>query len=60
MERFDSETLQRLMERLPMEYREVPLLREVEDLSYKPGGTQHGPGALPRRSAWPDSNFYQA
>lgn len=35
MERSDSETLQRLMERLPMEYREVLLLREVEDLSYK-------------------------
>lgn len=35
MERFDSETLQRLMQRLPMEYREVLLLREIEDLSYK-------------------------
>ena len=27
-----------------MEYREVLLLREVEDLSYKLGGAQHGPG----------------
>jgi RNA polymerase sigma-70 factor (ECF subfamily) len=35
MERIDSQTLSRLMERLPMEYREVLLLREVEDLSYK-------------------------
>jgi RNA polymerase sigma factor (sigma-70 family) len=35
MQRIDSETLGRLMQRLPMEYREVLLLREVEDLSYK-------------------------
>jgi RNA polymerase sigma factor (sigma-70 family) len=35
MERFASETLQRLMDRMPMEYREVLLLREIEDLSYK-------------------------
>ena len=31
----DSETLGRLMEQLPAEYREVLLLREVEDLAYK-------------------------
>ena len=35
MERIDSQTLSRLMERLPVEYREVLLLREVEDLAYK-------------------------
>jgi RNA polymerase sigma factor (sigma-70 family) len=35
MERIDSQTLTRLMERLPTEYREVLLLREVEDLAYK-------------------------
>ncbi len=35
MERIDSQTLARLMERLPAEYREVLLLREVEDLAYK-------------------------
>ena len=35
MERIDSQTLSRLMERLPAEYREVLLLREVEDLAYK-------------------------
>jgi RNA polymerase sigma-70 factor (ECF subfamily) len=35
MERLDSQTLTRLMERLPPEYREVLLLREVEDLAYK-------------------------
>ena len=35
MERLDSQTLTRLMERLPTDYREVLLLREVEDLSYK-------------------------
>jgi RNA polymerase sigma-70 factor (ECF subfamily) len=35
MERIDSQTLARLMERLPTEYREVLLLREVEDLAYK-------------------------
>jgi RNA polymerase sigma-70 factor (ECF subfamily) len=32
---FDSQTLGRLMEQLPTEYREVLLLREVEDLAYK-------------------------
>ena len=35
MERLDSQTLTRLMERLSPEYREVLLLREVEDLAYK-------------------------
>jgi RNA polymerase sigma-70 factor, ECF subfamily len=35
MERIDSQTLSRLMEQLPAEYREVLLLREVEDLAYK-------------------------
>jgi len=35
LERADSQTLNRLMEALPAEYREVLLLREVEDLSYK-------------------------
>jgi RNA polymerase sigma factor (sigma-70 family) len=34
-ERMDSQTLARLMERLPAEYREVLVLREVEDLAYK-------------------------
>jgi RNA polymerase sigma-70 factor, ECF subfamily len=35
MDSIDSQTLNRLMEKLPSEYREVLLLREVEDLSYK-------------------------
>ena len=35
MERIDGQTLSRLMQRLPAEYREVLLLREVEDLAYK-------------------------
>jgi RNA polymerase sigma-70 factor (ECF subfamily) len=35
MERIDSQTLTRLMERLHTGHREVLLLREVEDLSYK-------------------------
>ena len=35
MESVDSQTLGRLIEQLPAEYREVLLLREVEDLSYK-------------------------
>jgi RNA polymerase sigma-70 factor (ECF subfamily) len=35
MESIDSQTLNRLMEKLPSDYREVLLLREVEDLSYK-------------------------
>jgi RNA polymerase sigma-70 factor (ECF subfamily) len=35
LERVDSETLGTLMARLPAEYREVLILREIEDLSYK-------------------------
>jgi len=35
LESVDSQTLSRLMEQLPAEYREVLLLREVEDLAYK-------------------------
>jgi RNA polymerase sigma-70 factor, ECF subfamily len=35
LERLDSQTLSRLIQRLPAEYREVLLLREVEDLAYK-------------------------
>ena len=35
LERLDSQTLAQLMQRLPAEYREVLLLREVEDLAYK-------------------------
>lgn len=35
LESIDSQTLEQLMHRLPVEYREVLLLREVEDLSYK-------------------------
>jgi RNA polymerase sigma-70 factor (ECF subfamily) len=35
LESVDSQMLNRVMEQLPAEYREVLLLREVEDLSYK-------------------------
>ena len=35
MDSIDSQTLNRLMEKLPSEYRAVLLLREVEDLAYK-------------------------
>jgi RNA polymerase sigma-70 factor, ECF subfamily len=35
LESIDSQTLSRLMEQLPAEYRELLLLREVEDLAYK-------------------------
>lgn len=35
LESVESQTLGRLMEQLPAEYREVLLLREVEDLAYK-------------------------
>ena len=35
LERLDSQALSRLVQRLPAEYREVLLLREVEDLAYK-------------------------
>jgi RNA polymerase sigma-70 factor (ECF subfamily) len=35
LDRVDSETLTILMARLPAEYREMLILREIEDLSYK-------------------------
>jgi len=35
LDSIDSQTLEQIMLRLPVEYREVLLLREVEDLSYK-------------------------
>lgn len=35
LDRVDSETLNTLMARLPTEYREVLILREIEELSYK-------------------------
>ncbi len=35
LETLDSQTLERMMAHLPLEYREILLLREVEDLSYK-------------------------
>ncbi len=35
LDRVDSETLSALMAQLPAEYREVLILREIEDLSYK-------------------------
>lgn len=35
LERVDSETLTTLVAQLPAEYREVLILREIEDLSYK-------------------------
>ena len=35
LDSIDSQTLEQLMLHLPLEYREVLLLREVEDLSYK-------------------------
>lgn len=35
LEQVDSETLSRLVGQLPAEYREVLILREIEDLSYK-------------------------
>jgi RNA polymerase sigma factor (sigma-70 family) len=42
LESIDSQTLNRLMEQLPAEYREVLLLREVEDLAYKDIATVTG------------------
>ena len=42
LESIDSQTLSRLMEQLPAEYREVLLLREVEDLAYKEIATVTG------------------
>ena len=35
LDSIDSQTLSRLVEQLPAEYREVLLLREVEDMAYK-------------------------
>ncbi len=35
LDRVDSETLGTLMDQLPAEYREMLILREIEDLSYK-------------------------
>jgi RNA polymerase sigma-70 factor, ECF subfamily len=42
LESIDSQTLSRLMDQLPAEYREVLLLREVEDLAYKEIATVTG------------------
>ena len=42
LESIDSQTLSRLMEQLPAEYRGVLLLREVEDLAYKEIATVTG------------------
>ena len=42
LDRIDSETLSALMQRLPADYREILLLREVEDLSYKEIATVTG------------------
>jgi RNA polymerase sigma-70 factor, ECF subfamily len=42
LESIDSQTLSRLLEQLPAEYREVLVLREVEDLAYKEIATVTG------------------
>jgi len=42
LDRVDSETLATLMAQLPAEYREVLILREIEDLSYKDIATVTG------------------
>ena len=66
LDRVDSETLGVLMARLPAEYREVLVLREVEDLSYKdiasvtgiPAGTvmsRLSRARLALRKAWIDN-----
>jgi RNA polymerase sigma-70 factor (ECF subfamily) len=51
LDRVDSETLGILMARLPAEYREVLILREIEDLSYKDIATVTGlpPGTVMSR-----------
>ena len=65
LDRVDSETLSTLMARLPAEYREVLILREIEDLSYKdiatvtatPAGTvmsRLSRARLALRKAWTD------
>jgi RNA polymerase sigma-70 factor, ECF subfamily len=65
LDRVDTETLNRLMAKLPPEYREVLILREIEDLSYKdiavvtatPTGTvmsRLSRARLALRKAWTD------
>ena len=66
LDRVDSETLGTLMAQLPAEYREVLILREIEDLSYKdiaavtgiPAGTvmsRLSRARLALRKAWTDN-----
>ena len=66
LDRVDSETLTSLMAQLPAEYREVLILREIEDLSYKdiaavtaiPAGTvmsRLSRARLALRKAWADN-----
>jgi RNA polymerase sigma factor (sigma-70 family) len=66
LERADSETLGALMAQLPAEYREILILREIEDLSYKdiatvasiPTGTvmsRLSRARLALRKAWADN-----
>jgi RNA polymerase sigma-70 factor (ECF subfamily) len=66
LDRVDSETLGTLMAQLPAEYREILILREVEDLSYKdiaavtsiPTGTvmsRLSRARLALRKAWADN-----
>ena len=66
LERVNRETLTALVERLPSEYREVLVLREIEDLSYKeiaevtgiPAGTvmsRLSRARLALRKAWQES-----
>ncbi len=66
LDRVDSETLTILMAKLPAEYREVLILREIEDLSYKdiaavigiPAGTvmsRLSRARLALRKAWTDN-----
>jgi RNA polymerase sigma-70 factor (ECF subfamily) len=66
LDRVDSETLGNLVAQLPAEYREVLILREIEDLSYKdiaavteiPAGTvmsRLSRARLALRKAWADN-----
>ncbi len=66
LDRVDSETLNTLVSQLPAEYREVLILREIEDLSYKdiaavtatPAGTvmsRLSRARLALRKAWADN-----
>jgi RNA polymerase sigma-70 factor (ECF subfamily) len=66
LDRFDNETLGALVAKLPAEYREVLILREIEDLSYKdiaavtgiPAGTvmsRLSRARLALRKAWLDN-----